>query len=198
MSIESCAFFLDLIAAIAVAVWVAGAVFTANAARRVRAPVTAEARLNGDPEVLTRQLAEALAAGAPGSPLQRIVLDDVTATTLVWHGGAGVRHAGSLRVAGRGADAVVAWQLQVSSGLITAARWVNTLGGLVIALLYWVLQTYALPMQSGIREQVFQMAQSIHVIWPPFLFAGLALKMKRRLAEEVERLIANRRFASAG
>ena len=47
---------------------------------------------------------------------------------------------------------------------------------------------------APVRGQVFQMLQAIHVLWPPFLLAGMALAMRRRLDAEIERVIKNQRF----
>jgi len=194
MSMESCAFWLDVIAAIAFALWLAGAIFVTWVARRLEDGITSTLALDGDPAVLTKRIAEALARGDRGF-LQSIVLDDVTPATVAWHSSGVNRHRGSLRITGHGDRVQVGWEIHAGgSGLLTGARWVSGVGLLAIAVLYWALSTYVLPSESGLRLQVFQMFQAVHLLWPPFLFAGLALGLRRRLRSEVERVIKNQQF----
>jgi hypothetical protein len=55
--------------------------------------------------------------------------------------------------------------------------------GLVgIVTLFWVLHTFVVPAQEvGVRWQVVQMVQAVHLLWPPFLF----VTMYRRARENV-------------
>jgi hypothetical protein len=193
MSTESCAFWLDVIAGGALALWLAAAVFVAFAVRRAGEAVGGEIELPGEPAAVTQRLAAALARGA-GAPLLMATLDEVTAATIAWHGSTGLRHRGSLQVERAGGGSLVRWEVATGTGLLTAARWVSALGLFVVAGLYGLLTIYVLPAAAGVREQVLQMVQAIHVLWPPFLLAGLHLVLRRRVAAEVGRLVQNQRW----
>lgn len=61
-----------------------------------------------------------------------------------------------------------------NQGLIVAALIVNFLGLFAIAGLHWLLRELVIPHpQPAVRGQVFQMFQVVHILWPPFLLAGL-------------------------
>ncbi|MCA8951916.1 MAG: hypothetical protein KDE27_20570, partial [Planctomycetes bacterium] len=135
--------------------------------------------------------------GIANSPLSGVELLDAPGDALAWRGG-GLSQTGSLRATSRGGGrSTVAWQVEMRGGPLTAARWIVAGGALMIAVIYWVLSEFALPSEHpGARGQVFQMAQAIHVLWPPFLTAGLARVGRRKLIADLERTLRNLAFVS--
>ncbi len=198
MDFESAAILLDLIAAIAAVFWLAGTVFVWTSARRLSVPSTGEVVVDAAPATIVRSAKALLQRGVVGSPLSRIALLESHPDALVWEGGGGrLRHAGSLRAGSRPTDdrTVVAYQLETSSGLVTAGHWLTALGGVAIIALYFVLARFALAHDHmGVRYQVIQMVQAVHFLWPPFLLAGLARAARNRLARDLERSLQNAGF----
>lgn len=196
MTPEDARFWLDVIAIVAAVLWLAGAWFVAASARRVTAPATGELDVDSDPEAFVTRARELLMRGVANSPLSRLKIVEATDLTLSWQGsGAGVRHAGSLRATRRGKGTRIEWQVEADSGLLTAGRWVVAVGALTIAGLYWLLAQYVVASeQPGLRFQVVQMCQAVHVLWPPFLFGGLPRGIKRRLVTDLDQSLSNLRF----
>jgi len=56
----------------------------------------------------------------------------------------------------------------------------------------WAMFTYVLPSPNpNVRGQAFQMAQVVHLLWPPFLFASLARQPARWITARVDALVNN-------
>jgi hypothetical protein len=163
--------------------------------------VVGERLFDGDPEALSRKIAERLASSAgPGAGCvriaertrERVVFDCSTATV------------GRLAAFDKG---VVTLTIE---GKRVRARYAVSLGG--IARLMRVL-TYACCFAYGplfivgapalvwllvvnsedpnVRWQVFQAAQMIHGVWPPFLFGALASAPRRATAAFFDTMLAN-------
>jgi hypothetical protein len=65
-----------------------------------------------------------------------------------------------------------------------AARVCVALGLLSIGVGFWLADSYLVDAPNpAVRGQVWQMAQVIHFLWPPFLFAGL-YRMRNRIARQ--------------
>lgn len=200
MSYEFAAFWLDAIAIGAAILWGIGAAFVTRSARVVEERVEGETEVEVASHAFVQLARTALSRGIANSPLSRIALVDVRDDSLTWQGGGGgVRHSASLRASGNGASrARVVWQLEATSGMITGARWVVAAAAVATVGIYWLLSTHVLPVENpGVRGQVFQMAQALHFLWPPFLLAGLARALKRRLVKDLERTLGNLRFETA-
>ena len=196
MDPDSCAFWLDAIALAAALLWLAGAIFLGCSAHVMGSAAVGATELPGSPAEVTRQTAAALSGARAGGPLAAVVLDAVDDEQIAWHTGTGLKHRGRLWATPGGPGTRVVWEVHTTNTLLTVGRWVSALALLVIAGLYWALQTYALPSpHAAVRGQVLQMLQAIHVLWPPFLFGVLAIVLRRRLLAEIERVIGNQRFA---
>jgi hypothetical protein len=199
MSEATAGWWLDGIGIGAAIVWLIGAVFVSRSAAMLGSGVTGESTADRDPADFVRRARETLTQGIANSPLARIQLQQATESTLTWEGrGGGLRHVASLRATGSQGRTRAVWQVEASSSLITAARWVSALGALVTAGLYWLLSEFvATSENAALRGQVFQMMQCIHTLWPPFLLSGLARGMKRRLVADLERTLSNLGFGNA-
>lgn len=57
---------------------------------------------------------------------------------------------------------------------------------------FWAIRTYLVPSPDpGARWQTVQMVQTVHFLWPPFLFAGLYRKGRRDVAARMQALANN-------
>lgn len=190
-------FWLDTGAAIAGAVWLTGAWFVASTRRRCAEPLRGDLDVASDPDTVMARLTKVLADARPGSPLQNSTIESATAREVRWSSSGPFRHRGVVLSDGEPRRTRVEWEIQGErGGLLRGARVVVALGALVTLGLYLVLREFALPSENpGVRGQVFQMAQAVHVLWPPFLLAGLARKFRRMVGEEVRRAVQNAPFA---
>ena len=199
MNEASALFWLDGIAIGAAVLWLIAAVFVSRSAAILRTAATGEATVDQDPQEFLRHVRDTLTRGVANSPLARIELSSTSDSTLSWEGsGGGVRHQASLRATGGNGKTRAVWQLEASSGLVTGARWVSAVSALATAALYYMLSEFVATSENpSVRWQVFQMAQCIHTLWPPFLLAGLARGMKRRLVADLDRTLNNLGFEKA-
>lgn len=188
MSPADAAFWLDALAAGALTAWLAGAWFVARSAAKLAAPASEEVKL---PEAVAdpaQKFARALSQTNTRSALGATVIDAVEAAEVRWHANGTMRHTGTLRVA-RDDPRRLLLELTTKSPLLTAAKLVVTAGLLVTAAIYVALRLWIVPSDvDPVRLQVFQMVQSVHVLWPPFLLAGLARGLRNRLVAEASRL----------
>ncbi|MCR9245769.1 MAG: hypothetical protein NXI31_12125 [bacterium] len=191
---------LDLIAIGVAVAWFLGGVFVFLTAQVLNERSSGEIVVDTTAPEFLQGAQSLLAKGIASSPLSRIALVESTADSLVWKGGfARLRHSGSLRVVPSGNRARVAWQLEHSSSMITAAIWVVALGAIAAMTLYWLLSEHALPSDKPhVRGQVFQMFQACHLLWPPLLFAGIARGARSQLVQDLERGLGNLGVTAAG
>ncbi len=76
--------------------------------------------------------------------------------------------------------------------MILLAKLFLLLGLAAIIVGYWALSTYAIPSPNpGARAQVIQMFQTIHFLWPPFLFAFLHRQLRRMAQTQMQATIQN-------
>lgn len=196
MSSEDARFWLDLIAGFAVVAWVLGAWFVMRTTSLCREPVEGVVEVDASPATVSSRVAQHLATVANGSPLHRSVVSSATEREVRWESRGAFRHTGSLRVEGSGRRTRAAFAVTVQSGLLVAARLVHVVAAIVVGGLYYLLLQSAVPSQDeSVRVQVVQMVQSVHLLWPPFLLAGLARTLRRRVVDELQRVVGNTKFA---
>ena len=76
--------------------------------------------------------------------------------------------------------------------LLLAAKLFLVLGLIAIVAGYWALSTYAVTSANpGVRAQVIQMMQTLHFLWPPFLFAVLHRQLRRTAQAQIRATIQN-------
>jgi hypothetical protein len=197
MDYETAAMWLDLIAGIAVVCWLASTWFAITTRRRCTEPVTGNFRSEAPPERLRSAFVAALSAAPLGNPLARTEIDSATATEIRWRMPRGpIRHHGVLRLAADGGGTRADYGILVRSAMTTVGLCIAAAGLIVLVGLYLMLRETALASANGaVRAQVIQMVQCVHLLWPPFLLAGIARGTRRRLGEEVERVLRNAAFA---
>lgn len=77
-------------------------------------------------------------------------------------------------------------------GLFLTAGLVALVGG------YWAMNRYVVPSPNlGIRGQVVQMVQVVHVLWPPFLLAYLHRRPRTMLRGQLDALVHNLPYLDA-
>lgn len=189
-------FWLDTGVAVAGALWLSGAWFVASTRRLCAEPLRGDLDVASDPATVMARLTKVLADARPGSPLQSSSIEAATQREIRWSSIGLFRHRGSVRTSGEPRRTRVEWEVQGQpGGLLLGARVVVALGALVTIGLYLVLREFVLPSESpGVRGQVFQMVQAVHVLWPPFLLAGFARRSRRLVGEEVRRAVQNAPF----
>ena len=86
----------------------------------------------------------------------------------------------------------VEYAVEVATGtvLITLARVMNVVSLVAVTIGYFAISKWVIPDPLN-RTQVFQMLQTIHFLWPPFLFAGLYRYQYAAVAGEVETFVHN-------
>lgn len=179
------------------AVWLAGAWFVASTRRICSEPLQGEIDVACDPRTVTTRLTQTLASARTGSPLQNSTIEAATEREVRWSSTGTLRHRGVVSATGDARRTRAVWEIQPQeSGMQRAARIVVACGAVVTLAIYLALREFALPSEHGnVRGQVFQMVQAIHVLWPPFLLAGLARKLRRTIGAEVQRAVQNAPFA---
>lgn len=93
----------------------------------------------------------------------------------------------------------VDYAVEVTAGgpLISLARIVNVLGLIAIVIGYLAISKWIIPSPfAETRAQVFQMLQTIHFLWPPFLLAGLYQYQHAAVAGAVETFVHNLPYLS--
>lgn len=163
------------------------------------AVVTGTAEVDGEPAALSSRAAAVLARMGSSGMLKLIERTDrrvaFEGTGLFPALGLGRRCRVSLdfRSSGRGRTRisyrartprgrVLIWL----GGLLLAAGLVALAGG------YWAMSRYIVPSPNlGIRSQVVQMVQVVHVLWPPFLLAYLHRRPRTMLRAQLDALVHN-------
>lgn len=83
-----------------------------------------------------------------------------------------------------------------SGGLLAAAWTVQTIGLIVFVSAVVLLRIFLVDHPNpGVRAQVFQMIQMVHLLWPPFLLAGLARTRTKAAVARVDAMINNLPYA---
>lgn len=189
-------FLLHALAAGAAAVWLAGAWFVARTRRLFAEPLAGEIEVELGVAALAQRLAREVSTARPGSPLQQSLVEVANERELRWSSTGAFRHRGRFVLQGDTKRTRVRWQAETGRGLLRAAGLVVVFGALVTLGLYLLLREFALPNENpGIRWQVAQMAQAVHLLWPPFLLAGIARRARRGIGNELRRIVQNAPFA---
>lgn len=86
----------------------------------------------------------------------------------------------------------VEYTVEVTAGarLLAWARILNVLGLVAIVVGYFAISKWIIPDHAN-RPQVFQMAQTIHFLWPPFLLGGLYRHQYSYVAGQIETFVNN-------
>ncbi|MBL8723937.1 MAG: hypothetical protein JNK49_07820 [Planctomycetes bacterium] len=196
MDTETARSLLEALALGAGVLWLLGAWFTVSSARQLAAELVEQVQVQAPAATIVRRVAEVVAKSIRGMPLQSCILESSTADAVRWRSQGALRYVAELAAVGDAKQSQVRLALVASSPLLVAARVVVGLGAVLIGVLYWLLDRHVVTSgQPGIRWQVVQMVQAIHLLWPPFLFVGLARSMRRRVVEEVRRVVQNSPFA---
>ena len=195
MDHASASFWLNTLGAGAAVIWLISAWFVARARRLGAEALQGEAEVASDPATVFTRLTRAL-VDARGSALQGSVIEAANPRELRWSSKGLWKHRGVAAAKGDARRTQVAWQVHCSRGMQHMALAIVVVGGVVIGTLFYALREFALPSEdAAVRTQVVQMVQAIHLLWPPFLFAGVSLKMRRSIGAEVRRAVQNAPFA---
>lgn len=188
-------FWLNVLAAGAAAIWLFGVWFVARARRLGKEPLQDRIEVAKDPATVTARLTRALAS-ARGSALHGSVVEAASEREVRWSSTGMFRHRGVATVTGDAKRTQVAFEIHCGRLLQHAGLAVVVVGGLVTGTLYYSLREFALPSEhEAVRTQVVQIVQAVHLLWPPFVFAGLSLKLRRMVGAEVRRVVQNAPFA---
>ncbi len=198
MALATATFWLHVLTGIALVLWSAGAWFVRRTAAASREPMRGEARVAMRPADVVRHVADRIVRATVESAFHRAKVDAVTDSDVRWHAAGARGHHGRVTAAADGNGSRVQWELTGESSLLRGARIVVWCGAAAIVALHYVVHEWVLPSEHpAIRGQVFQMAQAVHLLWPPFLLAGLARKLRRAAFDDVERTVHNAAFAAA-
>ena len=223
MSPETSRLVLIVIGALALAAWMAGFAFVSWVAKgKSRSRFDAVERftleelpegemlsdlveLNGEAGALSARLAALLARD--GLPMYGPVqLTDVTAGRVAFEslglpmGGRSSKVRGEVIFRpGKGGAVEAAYVVEIpgAKGLLIGA-WVMSAAGLVaLVATFWGIWTFVINSPSvAVRTQTFQMAQVVHLLWPPFLLAGLAKVRSRGAWTGLHAMLVNLPFAT--
>jgi hypothetical protein len=164
--------------------------------------IAGSAEVPGGPDELAVKLAERLARDGLGS-LGPIKITAANRTEVTFEaignpqGGSGLRR-GSVRFSGAGNNTRIAYSVDAPSGrVLFALGWFFValgLAAIVVALILEFIFAINSP-HAAIRGQAVQMIQTVHFVWPPFLFAQLARQPIRAIKNHFEALINNLPYA---
>lgn len=200
MDPETAAFWLETIAAGAAAAWFAGAWFVHRTRGVCAEPLGGEVEIPSGPDAIVQRTIAVLAEARAGSPFAGSVIEHAGRGEVRWRTNSGaLRHRGVVRATGIAQQSRVVYGIEYTGRLLTFGTAFVAFGAVVIAVLFWMLRQYVLASpDAGVRAQVIQMVQAVHVLWPPFLFVGLARTLRRTLAKEVLRTLQHVPHAAAG
>jgi hypothetical protein len=194
-------------------VWLISLNFLVNSARLMRQHrgdgfdeppdrkcLTGGAEIEGEPKNLASRAAEALAKFTLGPVKNLEKTEDCITFERV--GGAGANQPasrwfqrGELRFTPlHGNRTQVEWAVEPGNfrWLLGVGSIVQAVGLIALAVGCWAVLTYvARSPNPAVRWQSFQMFQVVHLLWPPFLFAGLYRSGVRGITAEFEALANN-------
>ena len=160
--------------------------------------IVGEAEVDGTPEELSAKLAKLLARDGLGplGPVKIVSCDrrEVVFETLGPTSSPSGGRRGWFRLAPAGKRTRIEYAVETSSGrVLLGFGWLILalgLAGLIAGV--WLEFTYIVPSPDpNIRTQAVQMAQVVHLLWPPFLFAHVSRQPARMLRTRVESLVNN-------
>jgi hypothetical protein len=200
MDETSAQFWLEVIASVAILFWTVGHWLVRRTARLLEStPIESAIEVDGEPAELRRRAAATFARGEQRSTLQRLRVDAVDDESVQWTSALPVvRYRGAMTFARAGPGRTrIAWRAAAEPPVLRFARWFTLAGAVVVLGLFLLLSELALPDPNpAIRGQVFQMVQAIHVLWPPFVFVGLARMLRRQFGADLDRVAHNLPHAS--
>jgi len=186
MEQETAKFVLDVIAGVAGAAWAAGYWYVRRTVAAVATPIEAEAALAQPVPDAVARFKQRLSAIVDG-PLGRISVTEVADDGLRWICKRYFRHAGQLRLEGSAPQrAKVRVESETTLYGASVISWVTAP---VLIGLYVLLATVVAPSENPTtRMLVLVMLVSVPLLVPPFVIAGIARAMRRRLVGDVTRL----------
>jgi hypothetical protein len=215
MSVTTAEIVLNVITALGCAVWIAALQFLIRIMHTRRAvPPDSEqdpaapprhwsvgtVAVEGDAETLMRKAISGLVKpGALGASLVGTVkITERTQDTIVFEQGGAEDswfRQGRLLFAPAGNNRTridYALELPSSAWLLLLAWTFQAVGLIALPLGYWLVYTYFVTsLNPQLRFQTFQMAQTIHFLWPPFLFAGLYRQRRNAVLGSIGTLLHN-------
>ena len=196
LTIDEAGLWLDVLAGLAMGAWFAGARFTRVTLRLLREPRAGECVVAAPTSAVRDALVDALSRAQQLSPLSLARITRADDQEIAWEVTRGPqRHRGLVRLADEGPRTRVTYGIVGEGPVLRIATAVCVLGLVVTIGLYFVLRTWvAQSPDEHVRWQVLQMVQAVHLLWPPFLLAGLARKVRSQSAEEIERIVGNAGF----
>ncbi len=218
MDVQTARILVYAIAAVGAVVWLAALRFLAStrrlrstaASRRIElAEATPENVISGGAEVdgtaveLSSKAAAVLARSGSGvlGPLkilertdEKVAFEGTGPDPTGRSAGRRVRR-GQLRLYPAGPSRTrVDYEVEISGarGLWIAAVACQLAGLIALVAGVWAINTFvASHPNPNVRGQAFQMFQVVHLLWPPFLFAGLYRRGHKVVRAEIETLVHN-------
>ncbi len=86
-------------------------------------------------------------------------------------------------------------ELKTGGGLLGWARVMNVVGLAAIVTGYLAVSKWIIP-DHALRPQVFQMAQTVHLLWPPFLLGALYRHQYTQIAGRIATFVHNLPYLS--
>jgi hypothetical protein len=193
LAVEDAGLLLDLLAGLSMGAWLAGARFTWKTLQMQREPRAGECVVAAPASAVRDALVDALSRAQQMSPLSLARITRADEDEVAWEVTRGPqRHRGIVRLAADGPRTRATYGIVGAGPLLRIAAAVCVAGLFVTVGLYLLLQAYVADSpDEHLRWQVFQMLQAVHLLWPPFLLAGLARKVRSQSAEEIERIVSN-------
>jgi hypothetical protein len=192
-------FWLDVIAGGAAALWLLGAVFVVRTRQLLATPTHGERTLTVRGETVLATVGKLLTMAPLGHPLQRARIESATDRELRWRSTGPFAHTAVLQARPNGSGCTVHSEVTSSSWMVPVGLAVAALGAVVTATLWYLLGTHVVGSEHAeVRMQAVQMAQASHLLWPPFLFAGVARLCRRRVIGEIDRVLQNLVAARTG
>jgi hypothetical protein len=204
---------VNIIAPIALVVWLAGLRFLLASAREPRVdtesnadeamkalPIQGTVEVDGEPETLASRAASLLAKGIPGQ-IGPLPIVSRTADAVVFEGNKatlgleryvrqGAIHFEPLDQGRTRID--FAMDFTRGKGLLWGGMIFQLLGLAAIVVCFWVMNAYVADSPNpAIRAQAVQILQVSHFLWPPFLFGNLYRKRYEGLQSALEMFLRN-------
>jgi len=165
--------------------------------------IVGSAEVTGQPADLVSRAASLLAGGTASS-LGLLKIVDRASDRLTFerageyaggHAGRSLILKGQFRFAALGSNRtriIYAVQLAPRRALLIGGVLFQFLGLAVLGVGFWAIQTYVVPNPNlAIRAQVFQMFQTGHFLWPPFLLGALYRHRYRQVRDALDAFAHN-------
>ena len=165
-----------------------------------------ELETEGDPEELSKRVAESLASGRGFKLIERTgekVAFERAVPGMISGPGHAVIDSGLITLEKLASGKVrIAYAAKIER-LLRVTRYVLlpllAAGLVVLCVIALVMWKYVIPSETpGVRGQVFQTFQAVHFLWPPWLIMGLRRRGRRIAKAYLETLISNAAFLGGG